>query len=128
MHKKSVRSCCHSFLTFSLPSPSWHLKLLGHALVTITVYLVFYSEICLCVLTVQIMKFLYFLDGPRLVLVFGRKRGSCGEILSTITNNRGKTDVTGKQGKCSTLDSVVSDLRDHYFKRQCLFVFGLRIL
>ena len=41
MHKKSVRSCCHIFLTFSLPSPSWHLKLFGHALVTITVYLVF---------------------------------------------------------------------------------------
>ena len=36
---------------------------------------------------------------------FGRKRCSCGEILSTITNNREKTDVTGKQGKCLTLDS-----------------------
>ena len=74
------------------------------------------------------MKFSYFWDDLGLVLVFGRKRDSCGEILSTITNNRGKTDVTGKQGKCLTLDSVVSDLRDHYFKRQCLFVFGLRIL
>ena len=69
-----------------------------------------------------------FLDDLGLVLVFGRKRGSCGEILSTIRNNREKTDVTGKQGKCLTLDSLVSDLRDRSLKRQCLSVFGLRIV